>query len=136
MITENLLLSNDRLVEHVLKQIQAMGIGVTIDDFGTGCSAMSYLTRFHFDRLKIDRSFVSELHVRTGSTAITSAIITMAHDLEMGVVAEGVENVEQFELLRSQGCDEIQGYFLGRPVPAHELQEYLEANQGYARLPS
>ncbi len=134
-ITENMLLSSTPQVEEVLEQVQAMGIGITIDDFGTGYSSMSYLTRFHFDRLKIDRSFVEELHKQEGSRAITSAIITMAHDLGLGVVAEGVETLEQYELLLSQGCDEIQGYYIGRPMRAELLQEYLVANDGYVRLP-
>ncbi|WP_456417329.1 EAL domain-containing protein [Thiolapillus sp.] len=135
-VTENLLLSDDQLAETVLRQIQAMGIGLVIDDFGTGYSAMSYLTRFHFDRLKIDKSFVSNLDSSSGSRAITSAIITMAHDLEMEVVAEGVETAEQYELLLSQECDEVQGYFLGKPMPAQEIREYLFANKGYAPLAS
>ena len=134
-VTENLLLSNDQLVETVLTQIQAMGIGIVIDDFGTGYSAMSYLTRFHFDRLKIDKSFISSLNSSSGSRAITSAIITMAHDLKMEVVAEGVETAGQYELLLSQGCDEVQGYFLGKPMPAQKIQEYLVANEGYVQLP-
>lgn len=135
-VTENLLLSNDQLVETVLKQIQAMGIGVTIDDFGTGYSAMSYLTRFRFNRLKIDKTFVSNLNSRSGSRAVTSAIITMAHDLNMEVVAEGVETAGQFALLRSQGCDEMQGYYLGRPMPANKIQEYLAASNGQLILPT
>jgi diguanylate cyclase (GGDEF)-like protein/PAS domain S-box-containing protein len=134
-ITENVLLSSDPMVEQVLDQIHAMGIGITIDDFGTGYSAMSYLTRFHFDRLKIDRSFVNELNRQEGSSAITSAIITMAHDLGMAVVAEGVETHEQYELLLAQGCDEMQGYYLGKPMPAKEFQEYLLSSQGHIRLP-
>lgn len=133
-ITENLLLANDKLVETVLRQIQAMGIGITIDDFGTGYSAMNYLTRFHFNRLKIDKSFVSNLSVRSGSRAITSAIITMAHDLEMAVVAEGVETADQYQLMLSQGCDEMQGYYLGKPMPAEKLQDYLVAHEGSIQL--
>ncbi|WP_456374276.1 EAL domain-containing protein, partial [Thiolapillus sp.] len=134
-ITENLLLSSDPLVGQILSQIQGMGIEVTIDDFGTGYSAMSYLTRFPFDRLKIDRSFVSKLSRDEGASAITSAIITMAHDLGMAVVAEGVETREQYEILLSQGCDEIQGYYLAQPMSAQELQHFLQASQGYIRLP-
>ena len=134
-ITENMLLSSTPQVEEVLGQVQAMGIGITIDDFGTGYSSMSYLTRFNFDRLKIDRSFVDEMHEQEGSRAITSAIIAMAHDLGLGVAAEGVETHKQYELLLSQGCDEIQGYYIGRPMSAALLQEYLLANDGYVRLP-
>ncbi|GEM_PF-6362582 len=134
-ITENLLLSSDPLVAQILNQIQGMGIGVTIDDFGTGYSAMNYLTRFPFDRLKIDRSFVSKLARDEGSSAITSAIITMAHDLGMTVVAEGVETREQYEMLLAQGCDEIQGYYLAEPMSAQELQHFLQTSRGYIQLP-
>lgn len=112
-----------------MNRIQAMGIGITIDDFGTGYSAMSYLTHFRFDRLKIDRSFVAELSQREGAGAITSAVITMAHDLGMTVVAEGVEKKEQYQMLLAQGCDEMQGYYLGHPMPADEFGEYLLANR-------
>lgn len=135
-ITENVLLSSDELVQRVLTQIQSMGIGVIIDDFGTGYSAMSYLTRFKFDRLKIDKSFVSDLDGQSGSQAITSAIITLAHDLGMGVVAEGVETEQQLELLLSQGCDEVQGYFLARPMPAEQFKEYLVSHKGHIQLAS
>ncbi|WP_456407260.1 EAL domain-containing protein [Thiolapillus sp.] len=134
-ITENLLLTNDQRMEAMLSRIRAMGIGITIDDFGTGYSAMNYLTRFHFNRLKIDKSFVSNLSTRSGSRAITSAIVNMAHDLDMQVVAEGVETAEQYELMLSQGCDEMQGYYLGRPMSAEKLQAYLVAHAGRIRLP-
>ncbi len=132
-ITENLLLSSTPKVEEVLEEVQAMGIGITIDDFGTGYSSMSYLTRFDFDRLKVDRSFVKELHANKGSRAITSAIVTMAHELGMAVVAEGVETREQYEMLLSLGCDEMQGYYLGRPMPARDLEACLVSGSGCGR---
>ena len=132
-ITENVLLSSTSKVEEVLEQVQAMGIGITIDDFGTGYSSMSYLTRFDFDRLKVDRSFVKELHANKGSRAITSAIITMAHELDMAVVAEGVETREQYETLLALGCDEMQGYYLGRPMHARELEACLISGSGCGR---
>lgn len=131
-ITENLLLSNDELVLPVLNGVQDLGVGLVIDDFGTGYSSMNYLTRFHFDRLKIDKSFIWDLSNRPGSRAIISAIVSMAHDLDMEVVAEGVETKTQYEILRSLGCDELQGYYLGMPMSGDDFMGYLSANKGFA----
>ncbi len=132
-ITENVLLSSTPKVEDVLEQVQALGIGIAIDDFGTGYSSMSYLTRFDFDRLKIDRSFVKELDANKDTRAITSAIITMAHELGMAVVAEGVETREQYERLLALRCDEMQGYYLGRPMSATELEARLVSDAGHGQ---
>ncbi len=126
-ITENLLLENDGLIKQIINKICDLGITFAIDDFGTGYSSMSYLTQFPFQRLKIDKSLIWELTNKPGSRAITSAIISMAHSLDMKVIAEGVEMPSQREILLSQGCDEVQGYLVDRPISAAQLKKkYLQ----------
>ncbi|RUM40377.1 MAG: diguanylate cyclase, partial [Desulfobulbus sp.] len=93
--------------------------------FGTGYSSLSYLKHFPVDQLKIDQSFVHDIVDNPGDSALTLAIITMAHGLNLGVIAEGVEDEAQLAVLRQQKCDEIQGYFFSRPLSAHEMTEYL-----------
>jgi EAL domain-containing protein (putative c-di-GMP-specific phosphodiesterase class I) len=102
-----------------------MGLRLSIDDFGTGYSSLSYLKHFPVDTLKIDRCFVHDLASVPDDAAITSAIIAMAHALDLRVVAEGVETEGHLTFLRSQGCDEVQGHLLGRPVPAERFAEWL-----------
>lgn len=107
--------------------LRKLGTKFTIDDFGTGYSSMSYLTQFPFHRLKIDRSLVWDLAKKPGARSITSAIITMAHSLNMQVVAEGVEMSSQHEILLSQGCDEVQGFLIDRPIKADQVRKkYLQ----------
>jgi EAL domain-containing protein (putative c-di-GMP-specific phosphodiesterase class I) len=96
-----------------------------VDDFGTGYSSLAYLKRFPLDTLKIDRSFIAELHDGAQDAAIVRAIIAMAHSLELNVVAEGVEEDSQLELLREWGCDDVQGYLISRPVNADDFTELL-----------
>jgi EAL domain-containing protein (putative c-di-GMP-specific phosphodiesterase class I) len=108
-----------------LHALRSMGIQLSIDDFGTGYSSLSYLKHFPVDALKIDRSFVRDLTSVADDAAITSAIIAMAHALELKVVAEGVESDAHLAFLRSQGCDEVQGYLVGRPMPADRFAERL-----------
>ena len=106
-----------------LKQI---GVSIAIDDFGTGYSSLSYLRRFPVDKVKIDRSFVAEVPGDRDQGAIVSAIIALAHALQIQVVAEGVETEEQREFLRSCGCDFIQGYLIGKPADADSAaKEYV-----------
>jgi EAL domain-containing protein (putative c-di-GMP-specific phosphodiesterase class I) len=102
-----------------------MGLHLSVDDFGTGYSSFSYLKHFPLDTLKIDRSFVREITIDPDDAAITTAIIAMGHALGLKVVAEGVETSAQQTLLRRQGCDELQGYFFSRPVPADRFAAYL-----------
>ena len=128
-ITENLLLENDGLIKPIINKLRDLGITFAIDDFGTGYSSMSYLTQFPFQRLKIDKSLIWELANKPGSRAITSAIISMAHSLDMKVIAEGVEMSSQREILLSQGCDELQGYLIDRPITAAQLKKkYLQGS--------
>jgi EAL domain-containing protein (putative c-di-GMP-specific phosphodiesterase class I) len=105
-----------------MKRLKRIGISLALDDFGTGHSSLSCLTAFPFDKIKIDRSFVSNLTKRNKSSAIISSVVTLARGLDMTITAEGVETREQFELLRTLGVNFAQGYLLGRPVPISELK--------------
>jgi EAL domain-containing protein (putative c-di-GMP-specific phosphodiesterase class I) len=97
--------------------VPPIGIGISMDDFGSGYSCLSYLPKLPFDSLKIDCSFVSELMVSPETRALVQSILTLAHNLRMKVVVEGIETQEQLDLIREMGGDEAQGYLLGRPVP-------------------
>ena len=121
-LTESMLIQNTELVMDNLRRIKAMGVQVSIDDFGTGYSNLSYIGRLAVDKLKIDRSFVADLTGSHDSARITTAVIQMAHGLNLNVVAEGVEDAETLEALRRMGCDVAQGYFLGRPGPAEAVE--------------
>ena len=126
-ITEGTTIKDPDFAASVLRQLREMGVRVSIDDFGTGYSSLNYLKRFRLDRLKIDRSFVSDLITDHNDAAITTAMIAMAHGLGLTVVAEGVETEEQLEFLLNQGCDYFQGYLVGKPMPANEFEALLEA---------
>jgi diguanylate cyclase (GGDEF)-like protein/PAS domain S-box-containing protein len=124
-ITEGTVMRNPESVVTLLQQLKNMGIHIAIDDFGTGYSSLAYLKRFPIDSLKIDRSFVKDVPEDAGDVAINVAIIAMAHSLGLKVVAEGVETREQFDFLRKEGCDEMQGYFFSRPLPVEEVTALL-----------
>jgi diguanylate cyclase (GGDEF)-like protein/PAS domain S-box-containing protein len=117
----------DRLEEttQTLRRLKNMGAHISIDDFGTGYSSLMYLKTFPIDTIKIDKSFVNDVTTDPDDQAITQAIISMAHSLKLNVVGEGVETKEQLEVLRSQGCDIIQGYLFSKPVPAEEISLLL-----------
>jgi EAL domain-containing protein (putative c-di-GMP-specific phosphodiesterase class I) len=124
-ITEGLLLEGDSEVNRQLETLRQGGFLVSLDDFGTGFSSLSYLHQYAIDLLKIDQRFVRNLRPGTKDLALCKAIITMAHELGLQVVAEGVETQEQFELLRSAGCDYGQGYLFARPLPAEAFEQLL-----------
>ncbi|MBU2917955.1 EAL domain-containing protein [Psychrosphaera sp. F3M07] len=112
-----------------MKKLKDLGIALSIDDFGTGYSSLSYLKQFPMDRLKIDRSFISEITSDKESQDITKAIISMAHSLNMGVIAEGIESVEQHSFLNDIAVEELQGYYFGKPTTAANMDEMLKHNK-------
>lgn len=124
-ITETAMMKDSETTMGTLRQLRHVGVSVSLDDFGTGYSSLSYVSRFPLDSLKIDRTFVAGLDSSEESAGIVNAIIAMAHSLGLTVVAEGVETEEQANLLRSMGCDQLQGFLYGRPVPATEVSRLI-----------
>jgi diguanylate cyclase (GGDEF)-like protein len=124
-LTESVLVNHHKEGTEALHALRAMGLHLAVDDFGTGYSSFSYLKHFPLDTLKIDRSFIREIAMHPDDAAITTAIIAMGHALGLRVIAEGVETEAHLSLLQKQGCDEIQGYLVGRPVPADRFVEHL-----------
>lgn len=124
-LTESQLLDNVESVIATFQQLRNLGVKLAIDDFGTGYSSLSYLKRFPVDYVKIDQTFIRDLTPGSEDAAITRAIIAMAHSLELKVVAEGVETQAQMDFLKSQRCDEIQGYLISKPVEAEHFAQLL-----------
>lgn len=129
-VTESMVMRDVDVVIGTLRRLRSLGVGIGIDDFGTGYSSLAYLKRFPVKRLKIDRSFVRDIADARDGKIIPKVIIDLAHALGVEVLAEGVEDVAQLEILRSLGCDEAQGYFLGRPMPASEFETFLRNSDG------
>ena len=125
-ITESGVMRNPAQATARLRELRDQGVSLAIDDFGTGYSSLSYLRTFPLSTLKIDRSFVKDLPADEDAAALTAGIIGLAHRLRMKVVAEGVETLEQLGYLRANGCDEIQGYYLSKPITADEMSRFLE----------
>jgi EAL domain-containing protein (putative c-di-GMP-specific phosphodiesterase class I) len=124
-ITESMLMSPDPESNALLRSLRELGAALSIDDFGSGYSSLSYLKNFEVDHLKIDRTFVSELEQSQNDAEITAAILAMAQGLRLGVVAEGVETEGQLAYLRDRGCDWLQGYLFSPPIPLEDLRKFL-----------
>ena len=125
-ITESIAMEGAEIVVANLNLLRSMGVGIAIDDFGTGYSSMSYLKTFPITSLKIDRSFVTDLAANAADAGIVRAIVEMAHGSKLGVIAEGVETQDQFHLLQKYGCDEMQGYWVSRPLPIEGVDRKLQ----------
>jgi diguanylate cyclase (GGDEF)-like protein len=125
-ITETVLLQDTEMVLEALHQLRELGVRISMDDFGTGYSSLSYLRSFPFDKIKIDRSFVAELGKKNDCVAIIRAVTGLGGSLGMATTAEGVETKEQLDILRSEGCTEVQGYLFSPPRPASEIPALLE----------
>ena len=133
-ITENMLMDDVEGSVETLHRLKALGLYLSIDDFGTGYSSLSYLKRFPIDRLKVDRSFITQVTTDAGDASVTQAIIAVAHNLGLSVTAEGVEEESQLAFLREYNCEEVQGYFFSRPLPAKDLEQLLRRTGGVFQL--
>jgi EAL domain-containing protein (putative c-di-GMP-specific phosphodiesterase class I) len=126
-LTESVLMTHAETAASILQTLREHGVQIAIDDFGTGFSSLSYLRKFRIDALKIDQSFVSQVTSAGDETSIVAAVISMARSLQLRVVGEGVETVDQLRFLQAQDCDEVQGYYVSRPVPHEEFAELLRS---------
>jgi diguanylate cyclase (GGDEF)-like protein len=124
-ITEAVLLKDSESTQETLRQLRDIGVRIALDDFGTGYSSLSYLSRFQFDKIKIDRSFVNDMNTRNDALSIVRAITSLGTDLGMTVTAEGVETEEQLAQLRNVRCTEVQGFYFSKPKAASDLNEFL-----------
>ena len=128
-VTESLVMNDPERATAMLSCLQAQGVQISMDDFGTGYSSLGYLKKFAVQSLKIDQSFLVDVIANPDSAAIVKAIISLGHNLDLRVLAEGVETVDQYDFLRANGCDELQGYYLSRPMPAEEFADLLRVQQ-------
>jgi EAL domain-containing protein (putative c-di-GMP-specific phosphodiesterase class I) len=125
-ITETAVMENPQAAVAIFRQLNEMGVQLAIDDFGTGYSSLSYLKRFPIDSLKIDRSFVHDITHDTDDATIVDSVIALAHSMHLKVVAEGVEDARQLQFLREHGCDQMQGYYVSKPVPASAIEAMMQ----------
>jgi EAL domain-containing protein (putative c-di-GMP-specific phosphodiesterase class I) len=126
-VTESSIMRDLGRAVEKMRELKAMGVSLSIDDFGTGYSSLSALKSFPISRLKIDKSFVSDLADSPDDQAIAMAVISLGHKLNLRVIAEGVETGQQRDFLRANDCDEMQGYLFSRPVPPERIAELLAA---------
>ncbi|MCW8909661.1 MAG: EAL domain-containing protein, partial [Gammaproteobacteria bacterium] len=127
-ITESALMSDLSRARQILDQLHELGFKISIDDFGTGFSSLAYLKQLPVDVLKIDRSFVEDMKNNKSDAAIVNTIIQLAHSLNCKVVAEGIEDAETYDLLKELNNDIAQGYLISRPIPANDLEQWLETS--------
>jgi EAL domain-containing protein (putative c-di-GMP-specific phosphodiesterase class I) len=127
-ITEGSLIHDTEYTRSLLKDFKQLGLQLSLDDFGTGYSSLSYVARYPFQQLKVDISFIRNLASEKTSAAIVSATISMAHELGLKTIAEGVENVAQLDILRQLGCNMIQGFYFSRPLSAEVMGQVLRQN--------
>lgn len=132
-ITESSAMHNAENTIHMLRELKRLGVRIAMDDFGTGYSSLNYLKRFPIDTLKLDQSFVKDVMDDPVAAAIVSSVIALSHDLELAVVAEGVETAEQLAFLRNHGCDRIQGFFYSKPLAEDEVERFFAARAEGAR---
>ena len=133
-LTESVLIHDTDSVLATVQRLKSLGVMLSIDDFGTGYSSLSYLTRFKVDKLKIDRSFICDLDTHPGNASMVRAIIQMALSLNLTTIAEGVEDVELVDFLRRQHCQEAQGYYFSRPLPAIEFAHYVALSRAHSGI--
>jgi EAL domain-containing protein (putative c-di-GMP-specific phosphodiesterase class I) len=126
-LTEGMLIENIEDTADKMERLSDLGVRLSIDDFGTGYSSLQYLKRLHLDRIKIDQSFVRDVPADSSSATIVQTIIIMAHNLGLGIIAEGVETETELQFLRENGCYTYQGYYFSRPLPRDEYFRYLRA---------
>ncbi len=129
-ITESILMNNPEKAVSTLEELKKLGVLIAIDDFGTGYSSLNYLKRFPVTSIKIDRSFVNDIHVDVDDKAIVDAVIGLGHSLNLEVVAEGVEEIEQLVYLQEKGCNFIQGYLFSKPLPASTFENWVNERHG------
>jgi EAL domain-containing protein (putative c-di-GMP-specific phosphodiesterase class I) len=129
-ITETALLQESEEALAVLRELQAMGVSIALDDFGTGYSSLRHLTSLPVDRIKIDRSFVSEIGTRADCRAVVSSVASLARQLGLATTAEGVETAEQLRLVQAAGCTEAQGYFISKPLAVGDAVALLQQDSG------
>lgn len=129
-LTEATAMENTRMAVNMMNGLYKRGIRISVDDFGTGYSSLGYLKKFNVYKLKIDRSFISDIISDPGDSAIVTAIINMASSLDLRTIAEGVETFQQLNILRLQGCDEAQGYYFSKPLPAEQFEVFARIKTG------
>jgi EAL domain-containing protein (putative c-di-GMP-specific phosphodiesterase class I) len=130
-VTEDILIIDDQKAVDIFRRIKDLGVRILLDDFGTGYASLSYLKKFPISGLKIDKSFVCQLHMEIDNAAIVSSTIGLSTLLGLSVIAEGIEDRDTADLLARMGCKQGQGYFFGRPMPAAEFEEkFLFARGG------
>jgi diguanylate cyclase (GGDEF)-like protein/PAS domain S-box-containing protein len=132
-LTESTVMEDTESVVSDLEQLHELGVSISIDDFGTGYSSLTYVKNFPVDRLKIDQCFIRDLATDPSDAAIVRAIVSLGHSLELAVVAEGVETAEQLAQLRTEGCDQVQGYYFGKPMPAEDFVALVRSRSPLAR---